>query len=267
MKVGAQWRLLTVGDGDLSFSHAWVTDRQHPHLVATVFDDERALTEKYGGANITALRGANIPLHFGVDVTEPETFDKLPERAFDAVLFNFPLLPNDGSAANRQRQQRVGDSNLRHRRLLWYFLHHCSRYWLDPDGAGLAMITSKAVKPYDHWNLEGSVSDHTGMQFVGCQSFNPQDFPRYTVRNVDRQGAVKATASVSYVYRLPGSAEPVDVFQPPRCREAHCRLCGKGPFQHPNERREHEQSALHQRMLGYEHAWQQWLALQVQETQ
>ena len=39
MHINPNWRILTVGDGDLSFSHALLTHYHPKQLTATVFDD------------------------------------------------------------------------------------------------------------------------------------------------------------------------------------------------------------------------------------
>ena len=47
MYINPKWRILTIGDGDLSFSVSLLKNYQPRALTATVFDSQLSLSTKY----------------------------------------------------------------------------------------------------------------------------------------------------------------------------------------------------------------------------
>jgi hypothetical protein len=48
MYINPDWRILTVGDGDLSFSASLMAHHKPRSLTATIFDSRATLMRKYG---------------------------------------------------------------------------------------------------------------------------------------------------------------------------------------------------------------------------
>lgn len=260
MIIDKNWRILTVGDGDLSFSLAL---QQHFHpdtLCASIFDSKVELGKKYGTQNYEQLRSLEVPIFTEVDVTQPSTFIDLPSNAFDLVIFQFPLLPSYSSFKAFESREGGANSNILNRNLLHIFLRHCAEYWLDNDGSGLIYISSKDVKPYSDWDLENAIEKNTACQFIGLTEFNAELFPGYRIRNVDRDKHVKSTAGTTYVYSTrPQSNIQKSLILSNKKSSLHCRLCGTGPFYNEQDRLSHYLSKRHLRLLKYDTQWNEFL--------
>ncbi len=256
MTILPHWRILTIGDGDLTFSASLAIHHKVKHLHSSILDTETLLAEKYPQNGIEALLQRGIPIHFGLDITQPEQFPIALKQNFDLVIFQFPLIPNFSTESHYLQHAELGN-NVLNRGLLRQFLLHSFRYFLDPLGRSLAYITSKDVKPYCHWNIEGLVDDANDILFLGSSPFCERDFPDYQVRNVDRDKVIKSTNGTTYVWGRDANARlGLALDMSAKHRAGHCALCGKGPFGSDQERLAHEQSRTHQKLLGFELDWQ-----------
>lgn len=268
MFIDPNWRIMVVGDGDFSFSAALAKNYQPRQLLATIYDSQEQLTDKYGDGFYRQL--TSLALHHPVavmtqfDVTQEQAWQALAKdcNQFDVIIFQFPLVPGYTSKAEFEGNGRI-DSNLRNRRLLHQFLKNAFKYGLDPQGAGLIYISSKDVKPYSEWDIEHSLHLTTELTCIGKVPFAFTDFPGYQMRNVDRDKFVKDTASYTYIWRsvhntqtLPAAIE--QVVTPPQPRESsqnRCNLCQAGPFHSQQEQNEHLASKRHQKLQGYQQRW------------
>ena len=97
MVINPDWRILTVGDGDGSFSLSLYKNYKPKHLTVSVLDSFQQLNSKYGLQHIEQLKVQGIPVYFEFDVTQPNSWQALALQQFDVVIFQFPLLPNFGS--------------------------------------------------------------------------------------------------------------------------------------------------------------------------
>lgn len=75
-------RILVLGDGDLSCASA-VSEASSAEVVATTFESESSLEDKYGPAATRRARALGV--RYGVDATAPAV-----DGRFDRVIFNFP---------------------------------------------------------------------------------------------------------------------------------------------------------------------------------
>ena len=91
MYLNSQWRVITIGDGDLSFSHALVKSRNIKQLVATVFDSKQILSDKYGEQHLKTLESEGITVLTGFDICKPESWGNVQLHSADLVIFQFPL--------------------------------------------------------------------------------------------------------------------------------------------------------------------------------
>ena len=261
MIINQAWRILTVGDGDLSFSYSLQQYHQPTSLTATVYDSLDTMTNKYSENAYHALKADNVPVLFGFDVTDKHSWSTLNKHSFDVIIFQFPLIPAFRSFDEyKERGQKVSINTL-NRQLLRTFLNNAFEYFLDPNGEQLCFITSKDVKPYREWNIENSLHQHTDFHYLGSSLFDISHFPDYKVRNVDRDKHVRDTQGRTYVWSsrenhsLKTSLDKA-IYQDKRC----CRICRAGPFTTELDRRAHNASKKHQQMLEFEAMWATQLA-------
>lgn len=263
MYLNQNWRILTIGDGDLSFSSAVAQYHQPKCLVASVYDSLSEVERKYGLRHYNDLQKQQIQVVSELDITKPNSFAALDGRQFDLVIFQFPLHPGFDSKEEYHAKPEVVDNNLLNRQLLRYFLLNSLEYLLDSRGAQLCYITSKDVKPYSDWNIENSLLDHSKTQhtfkFVGQMSFDAILFSGYRVRNVNRDKYVKSTAAKTFVWCAKKCIDKQlenHLCRPKKHLPDHCILCGAGAFLSEQDRVAHEQSKTHRRLAHYEKNWQ-----------
>jgi len=268
MYLKPNWRILTIGDGDLTFSAALWQAFKPKQLTATVLDSQQVLENKYQHHAIRELQqDPNQGVLFGFDITKPKTWPKAwqvsKHKQFDLVIFQYPLVP---AFEDPNYFHHMGDIsvNTLNRLLLRKFLIHCQQYFLDPEGPELCYITSKNVKPYCEWNIENSLNQGlNNIQYLGSTPFDIGRFPGYQVRNVDRDKHVKETQGITYVWSSKEGVNSHDserelinslngkTHQAPNC----CTICKAGPFVSLSDRALHEQTKKHQLMRQYENQY------------
>lgn len=261
MVIDKNWRVLTIGDGDLSFSASIARYVSPKLLVATVFDERASLVEKYSDKFLHALTTFDITVLSKFDVTNSASWGALPKNSFDLVIFQFPLVPNDVSFKQHQDNQSIGSSNTINRWLLHSYLANCFEHFLAKDGQRLAVITSKDVKPYRQWNIETSIINNLACDYIGQCDFNFDNYPGYQIRNVDRDKFVKETQAISYFYSdKPQQALSKQLTIPTYCHDdKFCSICRVGPINTPLDWENHHMSKRHIQMSQYEEQWLQLL--------
>ena len=260
MYINSKWRILTIGDGDLSFSLSLKRHYSPTQLTATIFDNLTTLTEKYGANNYQQLKQQGCQVLTGFDVTNPQTWSDLASQQFDLVIFQFPLIP--GFRSQHEFTQQNADINTLNRHLLRTFLINSGAYFLDSHGAQLCVITSKDVKPYREWNIENSLNLNSDFNYFGSMEFNSDNFPGYQVRNVDRDKFVKDTQGNSYFWSPKPDIDATlkkQLTPPQFTGKKYCAMCRVGPFGNKNDQLIHQSSKRHQRMAGYETLWLNYL--------
>lgn len=262
MYINPKWRILTIGDGDLSFSCALLSHYRPKLLTATIFDDEQSLISKYGDSHLRQLRQQNCDVLTGFDVTNAQSWQGLLAHHYDVVIFQFPLLPAFSSVNEFQTLSAQVSINTLHRRLLRQYLLNSFEHFLSPFGAGLAYITSKDVKPYQQWNIETSLLINTDIVYLGACEFELANFPGYRIRNVDRDKHVKATQGFTYVYsksEFSQTQQGLEFVHRLQAFDFHgnkfCPICRAGPFYSVADKMLHQQTKKHQQMLTYEQQW------------
>ncbi|GAA0819151.1 hypothetical protein GCM10009111_22890 [Colwellia asteriadis] len=273
MYINSKWRILTVGDGDLSFSASLVKHHKPRALTATVFDTRSTLIAKYGSDEHyqqLLKNGANVLTSF--DVTEPSTWQNIILQQFDLVIFQFPLIPGFSSKQDYIKQCEHFSINTLNRRLLRIYLQHCFKYFLADNGAKLAYISSKDVKPYRQWNIEHSLTMNLPVMYLGKMAFNITEFPGYRIRNVDRDKHVKDTQGFTYVYSdnqtLPAEDIQLATFVDDKVfsklallnNDNHCAICRTGLLLNELDKKLHFSSKKHLQMQQYEQQWHYYLS-------
>ncbi|MDO6691674.1 DUF2431 domain-containing protein [Aliiglaciecola sp. 3_MG-2023] len=259
MYLHEDWRVLTVGDGDLSFSWSIFKDLAIKNVTASVLDDRQRLISKYHKNEIANLSARGVKIVYNLDIGDISSFPASLSKVFDVVIFQFPLIPAFSNKAEFESKGQLHKNTL-NRLLILHFLKHSFDYFLDPNGKQLAYVTSKDVKPYSHWNIENLNPQPQKIEFQGWVTFKQSGFPSYQLRNVDRDKILKSTESKTYVWGDHKSdyselnLRPSSKHQP-----NHCNLCGKGPFYSAQDWQRHNQSSFHLRLEGYEKLWQSFL--------
>ena len=91
MIIDKTWRVLTVGDGDLSFSASLLTHHQPASLTATVLDAQDVLLAKYAHNDYQTLLQQDCPVLCEFDVMDPNSWSELNKHSFDVVIL-FPFI-------------------------------------------------------------------------------------------------------------------------------------------------------------------------------
>ena len=262
MYIDPQWRILTVGDGDLSFSNALFQHHAPQHLTATIYDSLSTLKSKYGDDFHQQLLNRHCQVLTEFDITKPETWSHISKHSFDLVIFQFPLVP--GFTSKTEFNEKCGNVgiNTLNRRLLRHFLINATEQLLDPTGPQLCYITSKCVKPYSEWNIEHALILNTDINYLGEMAFDIANFPGYRIRNVDRDKHVKDTKGITYVWSPRPTNQLTQALSSKLTQLAElgdhcCHFCQAGPFTSLQHKQAHESSRKHLRMKDFE---QQWLA-------
>jgi hypothetical protein len=260
MYINPAWRILTIGDGDLSFSYSLLKHYQPAGLTATIFDDYDSLTDKYSAEHYQKLQAQGCKILTGFDVTNSQTWAELNRHQFDLVIFQFPLIPAFNSVEDFHHKcgnkLKTVSVNTLHRRLLRNYLLNCFNEFLDRNGAQLAFITSKDVKPYRQWNIEQALTINTNINYIGSMPFEIEKFPGYKVRNVDRDKHVKDTQGISYAFSLKNTTELDNkLIKPEYLSKNYCAACRVGPFYTEQDRIKHIASKRHQKMEIFEQQW------------
>lgn len=273
MILKRDWSILTIGDGDLSFSRSIFDYHQPKHLTATVYDSSEQLKQKYGSEHLDYLddqskMGASCQAITGFDVTNLQSVQSLSQN-YDVVIFQFPLVPNFSSADEFAKHTQADSNrisvNTINRRLLRLFLQNSFDYLLSKTGAQLAYISSKDVKPYTEWDIEYSLTTATDLVCMGSLPFKITEFPGYKIRNVDRDKHVKGTAAFTYVYSTQSNQARVSPLlveiTPTQTLFGNngCDICHAGPFATEQEKTAHLAGKKHQRMRGFCEQWSNYL--------
>lgn len=253
------WRVLTIGDGDLSFSLALTQKYPDLRVCASVLDSEQEVREKYQLNAIDTLQSNGHQVCFEVDITAPDSFQPKLAANFDVTIFQFPLVPNNGPRKPGQSWHQGPDSNLLNRRLLSDFIKHSASHFLSSDGARLCYVTSKDVKPYCDWHIE-CLGEQSALQYLGDMPFNPNNFHGYRVRNVDRDKQVKSTAARTYVWSDKAHSETIpQINSPVNAGGQYCPLCKVGPVADEQDWLNHLNSRQHKRRAEYQQNWENYL--------
>jgi len=266
MYLDPDWRILTVGDGDLSFSSAIHNNVKPRTLVASTYDDAITIEQKYQDNALNDLKAQNVAVLNSFDVTNLACWQTLSanQHSFDVVIFQFPLIPAFVGREAFENNTRQTSMNVLNRALLHQFIKYANEYALDKNGPMLCYITSKDVKPYREWNIEGSLNNGLTADYLGQIPFDISHFEGYKIRNVDRDKHVKDTSGITYVF----SPKSIDkhtselssrLTKPAYLTSNHCPLCRVGPYVASEDEAKHLNAKKHQQMLHLESDWQQWL--------
>ncbi|ASM52044.1 hypothetical protein PESP_b0494 [Pseudoalteromonas espejiana DSM 9414] len=266
MYLNSDWRILTVGDGDLSFSNALHAHIKPSKLVASTYDSASTIEQKYESNALSTLKANNVDVLNSFDVTNPDCWQALGQslHSFDVVIFQFPLIPAFVGREAYESNTRQSSMNVLNRSLLHQFIKYANEFALNPNGPMLCYITSKDVKPYREWNIEGTLNTGLHAEYLGQMPFDISHFAGYKIRNVDRDKHVKDTSGITYVFSPKACSEQAvqlstQLTKPAYLTPNYCSLCRVGPFIALEDETKHINAKKHQQMVRLESDWQAWL--------
>jgi len=168
-------RILTVGDGNLSFSLSLASGLSARNLTATTFDSYPQLLEKYSESDniVRTLKALGAAVWHSVDATD---FEKLPASAaaaalagpFDRVIFNFPHIGGSTPEDVMTNQEL----------LTGFFKAALPR--LAPE-AGEIHVALRRTVFYDSWKIV-DLAKAAGLVLVKIVPFDAQAFAGYEPR-------------------------------------------------------------------------------------
>jgi 25S rRNA (uracil2634-N3)-methyltransferase len=146
-------KVLTVGDGDLSFSLSLSNalssngPSSASNLVATTYESHEKLIEIYPDIRqtIDGLRSNKVSIFHSIDATNLSPLDNCRLQPFDIIIWNFPCIRIekgfDGQVAELDQNKD----------LLRRFFRNVTAY-LASDGE--IHVTHKTIEPFSWWGIE-----------------------------------------------------------------------------------------------------------------
>ncbi|CEG45547.1 Uncharacterized conserved protein [Plasmopara halstedii] len=185
-------RILVVGDGDFSFSLSLAVFLGGKNLVATCYDSELELKDKYPNAllNCDALDTAGAEVHFDVDATNLKKEKWLDEaHPFHMIVFNFPHL-GGGTEEDVTNNQK----------LLKNFFY-ATREFLHPD-RGHVLVSLRNTPFYRRWKIQEQAAA-SGFQLRRTEAFNADIYSGYEAQRTHPasfRGEPPSTAGSHYYF-------------------------------------------------------------------
>jgi 25S rRNA (uracil2634-N3)-methyltransferase len=176
-------RILTIGDGDFSFSASLAAQihiralKESTKIVATSYESRESVFKTYPDSPkmIESLTSSGALVFHDIDARNlPEhTSLKSFRDYFDFIIWNFPC-----KGINRGRDGQV-DEIEENKEMLRLFFLSCGCL-LRPH-SGEVHITHKTIEPFSWWNIS-EIAISCGWQHVASVVFDKYLYPGYTNR-------------------------------------------------------------------------------------
>eukprot|EP00944_MAST-04C_sp_MAST-4C-sp1_P004201 g4201.t1 len=191
--------VLILGEGDLSFTHAMLTQRQRVYprepfklVLASTYDSHGIVKQKYPTNYVEKVKQyKNVIMKHNVDATMLSQciFPELPvdkHQKFDAIIFNFPHTGEQRTHLNRNLLRDVFAS---------------AAFYLKTSQASHFFLTMKNFAPYIHWNHVESATA-AGLECIVKKKFSEKMWPTYVHQTTLLDAKeVDAKNSLTYVFR------------------------------------------------------------------
>lgn len=218
-------RILTIGDGDLSFSRSLVDAHGCAALLATTYDSAEEILEKYPQAqeNKEAIEAEEQRVLHGVDATKLGQREvKKQAGGWERVMFNFPHVGGKSTDVNRQVRYNQGMFSLTFSLVARIADHIVLEMLVSFFKAvtpllaphGTVIVTLFEGEPYTLWNIR-DLARHSGLEVQRSFRFQADAYPGYaharTLGNIEGGGGWKGEErlSRSYVFQHKGAADVV----------------------------------------------------------
>jgi 25S rRNA (uracil2634-N3)-methyltransferase len=220
-------KVLTVGDGDFSFSVAVARivntkPESQQRVVATSYESEDTLRKCYPDFDLMVdelkFRGATIAYQVDATNIQPTLLSKVKEQTlpkFDRIIWNFPC------TAVGKGQDGQNDAMEENKDLVRKFVRN-ARHHLSPTGE--LHVCHKTKPPFNQWNLEDVVALEACKE-SGCLSYHGRvvldraTLPPYTPRKALDKKSFPCHDACIYVFGMQAARE-TSTIQPPQEKDA-----------------------------------------------
>jgi len=203
--------VLTVGDGDMSFSLALArrllgssSSSSSSTVIGTSYEDKLTLVNTYPNfeENVTELEKLGAKLYYKVDATRlKETLPTL-DKKFHRICWNFPCT----AIANGQDGQN--DAMERNKDLVRKFMG-CAIQLLESRGGEIHMC-HKTKPPYNQWKLERVALENTlqdeDIHYMGKVVLDRYLLPSYTPRKALDRKSFPCHDACFYIFKKEGKS-------------------------------------------------------------
>lgn len=191
-------RLLTIGDGDFSFSLALAKIvGPKVKMVATSHESLETVRTTYGPVYMDEILSAlqqdyNAEVLHGLDATSEESLNKLGKHAFHRIVWNFPCvrMPAGADGQNQEMEEN---------KLLLARFFQLAGALLKPD-IGELHITHKTKGAFAHWKLEDIGAQNGGWSCRQKIVFDRCNYPGYVNKKVLSNKSFPIWDSQTYIF-------------------------------------------------------------------
>jgi len=218
-------KVLTVGDGDFSFSLAVARivntkPESQQRVIATSYESEATLRNCYPNFDeiVDEMKTRNVTIAYQVDATsiEDTLLSKLKDKKlpkFDRIIWNFPC------TAIGEGQDGQNDAMEANKELVRKFVRN-ARHLLTPSGE--IHMCHKTKPPFNQWLLEDVVmeacKDNQCLSYHGRIVLDRANLPPYIPRKALDKKSFPCHDACIYVFGM--SSDSSSTIQPPAEKDA-----------------------------------------------
>lgn len=194
-------RILTVGDGDFSFSLCLAThlrrkdisDESKATIVASSYESQESVLKTYPTAHSTlsALSSAGVRVLHDIDARKVHEYSSINSKDYDVIVWNFPC---KGVPAGFDGQVNEIEEN---KEMLQSFFKTCGKV-LKPNGE--VHVTHKTLEPFSWWKI-GEIAESCGWIHECSVIFDKCVYPGYkNCKALDKRSFPTSDALI-YIFR------------------------------------------------------------------
>jgi 25S rRNA (uracil2634-N3)-methyltransferase len=213
--------VLTVGDGDFTFSLSLAKSLGGKTLTATSYLSLAQLEEAYPAITETLaeLRELGATVLHEVDATALAKTPALGGQTFDRVIWNFPCVSMDGGKDAQDKEIPINQQLCRD------FFTNAPAFL---NARGQVHVTHKTKAPFSFWEME-TLDQGTPLKIHGSVVFDKCEYPGYKNKKVVNNGTFPLWDSQQYLLHLEAAGADVEVALPPLEGEEAAAEAAVGP--------------------------------------